>query len=248
MNPFQTVWPLVGLLLFIFETHGYGFHKRHTKPFDIYSTNEIWSTSDATHKRPKWAKKVNIAYCEFQVWSVEGIVVPLSTKGRNMPPKPYNGFPIGNDLNLDKGHVMALSNGGPDVKYNIVPQSSKWQRTGAWRNLENLIFNYAVSQYTWDPSNIPHASEVERIRSPGSRNLVKYNVTMSKYDKESGEPMKYAGFVQSGENTLYSFTIMAGKEAKWTHNKAPPSQYADTLPSNADKNTDSTTTTVAIVL
>lgn len=85
-----------------------------------HSTNYIWKK----HARPSWAKPVIISYNESpkQIISVEGIAIPCSTKRRPSPPKPFNEYPTGKKLDLDKGHIMALSNGGPDISFNIVPQ------------------------------------------------------------------------------------------------------------------------------
>ena len=103
------------------------FYLETASSLSHYSTDEIWTYLGNTYKRPSWAGDVSITYDDSQIHKVSGIVVPISTKGRPEPPKPYNGYPTGTDIQLDKGHVMALCNGGPNAKLNIVPQDSKWQ-------------------------------------------------------------------------------------------------------------------------
>jgi hypothetical protein len=84
---------------------------------------------------------------------VTGIIVPQSTKGRKSAPEPMSGFKVSESEkvsgtpivfarntgapDLDKGHVMALELGGPDVPENIVPQWSNFQRNGLWKLMEN---------------------------------------------------------------------------------------------------------------
>ena len=72
------------------------------------STNEIWSKSGTTYRRPAWSGNVTITYDDQQIWNVMGVLLPISTADRPSAPKPYNGFPTGTALSLDKGHVMAL--------------------------------------------------------------------------------------------------------------------------------------------
>lgn len=116
-------------------------------------------------KRPAWAGMVSIATEEIQhkkygllarQTSVMGIVAARSTKGRKGAPEPSTGFrvststkPSGEPLvfnnrnigrtDLDKGHIMALELGGPDIPENIVPQWSNFQRNGTWKKMENDV-------------------------------------------------------------------------------------------------------------
>ena len=93
----------------------------------IYSTDEIWTKSGVTYRRPSWSGNVIITYDESQIWNIFGVILPISTSDRPSAPDPWNGYDTGTALNLDKGHLMALSNGGPDIEQNIVPQSASWQ-------------------------------------------------------------------------------------------------------------------------
>lgn len=96
--------------------------------------------------------------------SVRGIVVTSGTADRMSPPEPASGIRVGfspradrlpasyrhdpstgfnwhNDGSpiMDKGHLMAIELGGPDVAENIVPQLSDVQRHGSWRKMEQAI-------------------------------------------------------------------------------------------------------------
>lgn len=84
---------------------------------------------------------------------VTEIIVAQSTKGRKSAPEPLSGFKVSESEkvsgtpivfsrntgapDLDKGHIMALELGGPDVQHNIVPQWSNFQRNGKWKLMEN---------------------------------------------------------------------------------------------------------------
>ena len=53
-------------------------------------------------------------------------------------PAPWSGF-LTENTPFDKGHIIALELGGPDVTENIVPQYQQWQETGEWKAMENLV-------------------------------------------------------------------------------------------------------------
>jgi hypothetical protein len=44
-----------------------------------------------------------------------------------------------------KGHLMALELGGPDVAWNIVPQWANFQANGAWRRAEKRVYQLATA-------------------------------------------------------------------------------------------------------
>ena len=54
-----------------------------------------------------------------------------SKTGRN-----YNNQVI---IDMEKGHIMALELGGPDIPENIVPQWAKWQGCGEWSQMERKV-------------------------------------------------------------------------------------------------------------
>jgi hypothetical protein len=43
-----------------------------------------------------------------------------------------------------KGHIMALELGGPDLPWNIVPQWANWQANGEWRRAERKVLKLAA--------------------------------------------------------------------------------------------------------
>jgi hypothetical protein len=92
---------------------------------------------------------------------VMGLVAPGSTTGRPAAPEPICGWRVGMEARVpsayaynpetganygntgmgdaEKGHLMALELGGPDIRENIVPQYAKWQGCGEWRRMEEVI-------------------------------------------------------------------------------------------------------------
>ncbi|APR82599.1 Hypothetical protein A7982_07948 [Minicystis rosea] len=67
-----------------------------------------------------------------------GSVRVQATRGRDSPPDPVSQFPM-DRTPFDKGHIMALELGGPDIQENIVPQYHNWQSTGTWRKMETSL-------------------------------------------------------------------------------------------------------------
>ena len=134
---------------------------------------DVWQLGK---KRPAWAGLVSIATEEIQhkkygliarQTSVMGIVAPRSTKGRKGAPEPSTGFRVSTSAkpsseplvfngrnsgrtDLDKGHIMALELGGPDIPENIVPQWSNFQRNGTWKKMENDVRKAAEELYDSD--------------------------------------------------------------------------------------------------
>lgn len=54
-------------------------------------------------------------------------------------PQPSAGFNTEDTPDVDNGHVIALSLGGPNDSRNIVPQWSRWQRHEEWRAMEQSL-------------------------------------------------------------------------------------------------------------
>jgi hypothetical protein len=95
---------------------------------------------------------------------VAGFIFPIETTGRPGAPEPHAPFRVGmgkggksgpnrgfehlveehdgaharntGRVDVEKGHLMALELGGPDIPANIVPQWAKFQGCGAWRQME----------------------------------------------------------------------------------------------------------------
>ena len=187
--------------------------------FTILSNKWDKSTSDTiykTYKRPTWSGDVLMEYDSKEIWRVSGIVIPVSTTGRPDAPKPYNGRKTGGTTGLDKGHVMALSLGGPDMTQNIVPQSNLWQQSGYWRDFEKSIENYAAYKYRW--KKIVNAKDVrsKKWKDPKSCDgeNVFFSIKIDSYYKTTGEPKLYEGFMECGCER-FDFTIKSGGKAKW---------------------------------
>lgn len=88
--------------------------------------------------------------------AVSGIVEPTSTTGRGGAPDPLSGYQVysgggkrpkasiasernSGAMDVERGHVMALELGGPDIAENIVPQWAKFQGSGDWRKMEVAV-------------------------------------------------------------------------------------------------------------
>ena len=128
-------------------------------------------------KRPSEFGSVTITFEEIahvrgavvRTVSVSGIVAVGSTKGRPGAPEPRSGIRVSTAKNVpsayhydpetgdnayntgfvdaEKGHIMALELGGPDLADNIVPQWAKWQGSGEWRQVEVAIKKMADEAY-----------------------------------------------------------------------------------------------------
>ncbi len=119
--------------------------------------------------------------------SVGGIIVPVTTAGRGSAPRPFSGFQTGKAYGTDKGHMMALELGGPDITENISPQSNIWQQSGGWRAIEVVALKFAMEcmgiQGTYDPEkNIPQPSRA-----------VYFRVSPLFLNPHNGEPSHYEG-------------------------------------------------------
>ncbi|MFD1991184.1 hypothetical protein ACFSGI_14510 [Paenibacillus nicotianae] len=140
-----------------------------------YLINKKFYTEDMhkTKKGPmkKRSKKYGGIYIEMEIIkhsvlgeverpvSVIGYVEPTSTTGRVTAPEPSSGLQVGikwkevgernntGIVDAQKGHIMALELGGPDVPRNIVPQWANWQGNGVWREAEKEALKRAKSAF-----------------------------------------------------------------------------------------------------
>ncbi|MFL5519891.1 MAG: DNA/RNA non-specific endonuclease [Gemmatimonadales bacterium] len=104
---------------------------------------------------------------------VSGLVYPQSTGERPGAPEPISGVhvseakagqpkvgPHGENArnqgisDAQKGHIMALELGGPDIPQNIVPQWAQWQSNGEWRQMEKQVL--AIAQKVMQNGNYLH--------------------------------------------------------------------------------------------
>ena len=89
--------------------------------------------------------------------SITGIVEPQATTGRPGAPEPLSirvgvkWAEVGGEsrdtgiVDAQKGHLMGLELGGPDVAWNIVPQWANFQANGAWRKAEKRVYEMAMA-------------------------------------------------------------------------------------------------------
>ncbi|MFT8242448.1 hypothetical protein [Roseomonas sp. BN140053] len=122
--------------------------------------------------------------------SVYGIIVPVTTKGRPGAPKPLNEHPTGKAYGTDKGHLLGLDLGGPDISANIAPQSNLWQQSGGWRAIEtnagDIAKHWMGITDTYDPAG--------PIPAPACAAFFRVGPYPEK-DPRTGEPLKYTGSV-----------------------------------------------------
>lgn len=192
-----------------------------------YTTNKLWKD----YVRPEWAGNVTIIYNNDNIMSVEGIIIPLSTKGRPNPPKPFNSEcktgmnkTTGYEYQLDKGHIMGLRNGGPDISYNIVPQIHSWQgreKKGVknWMALEIKIYNIALSEYGL-VDGPKHPRDDLEIIDPEDKvvswkiNIIYKNQCGMKPIECECQPIEYKGDVYT-KDKHYHFEIVNNKDYIW---------------------------------
>lgn len=75
---------------------------------------------------------------------LEGIVIPVTTTGRPGAPDPQSGLDL-TSYAYDRGHLIGLELGGPDVEANIAPQWANYQRTQIWRKMEREVRELALA-------------------------------------------------------------------------------------------------------
>ena len=82
-----------------------------------------------------------------------GVIIPYVTKARKVTPNPVAFDSLAHYISSvrshnrfrfisphsDRGHIFALELGGPNCKYNIIPQWSGFQEHGDWRRLERTL-------------------------------------------------------------------------------------------------------------
>ncbi len=89
-------------------------------------------------------------------------------------------------IDVQKGHLIALELGGPDVPENIVPQWANLQSNGLWRNMEIGILDLAKKNpqvhMTVEPKYRPGAQNFHGLAFPTG-----FEVTVSIRDKTGKE-------------------------------------------------------------
>lgn len=171
LNPYTyVVNPLLAMDPYGLAIHTYNQNWRgDTRSPVTVETEQVTRPSGETFERPV---------------RVSGMVEPVSTKGRPGAPEPMTGFrPYEDGKNgrqrrfmFDRGHVMALELGGPDVTPNIVPQGSKFNQHGRWRQMEREVLrlhntegpaHFEVRAIYGKGAKAPHSFDVAVTTSKG---------------------------------------------------------------------------------
>lgn len=125
--------------------------------------------------------------------SVKGIVVPTTTKGRPAAPPAYSGTLTGLAYGTDRGHLMGLELGGPDIAENIAPQTSLWQQSGGWRQLEKAVVEEALRVMGWAAVGDPNTYRTPADIAPGA--ALFFSVSPASGTVGNGEPDFYIGSI-----------------------------------------------------
>jgi hypothetical protein len=184
----------------------------------IEETNKLWKKpSGPQYYRPGWAGIVTIEIENKRINSVEGIIIPLSTGDRPGAPNPYNNCYYNSSCpehhcikeGYNRGHIMGLGNGGPDLRENIVPQWEKWQGAGGvWYDFEVYINEKTFDLYRWDKKPHPedlcmNKTQKNCTEEPNKKVYWKINLIY----EDDCEPVRYEGFIFFGEKK-YTFDFI----------------------------------------
>jgi len=187
------------------------------------TTNELWrmngNVEGTLYLRPEWAKNITINYEEKKITSIEGIIIPIHTDNwrPNSNADPLNDCPVGKLSKNDRGHILALSNGGPNIKENIIPQPNIWQQSGEWRKLEKKINKLTLEEYDWE--NTIYLDKLQTINEPVNKvywkiNLIYKDVCELEEKDCNCQPIKYNGIVKT-QHTNYQFEIVNNGVYTW---------------------------------
>lgn len=180
---------------------------------EILTINKLWTFNNNNYIRPIWAKNITIEYENNKILNVGGIIIPIVTKNfrPNNTPNPYNNCSVGIHTRNDRGHIFALSNGGVNIKENIIPQPDLWQRSGNWRKFEKYINRLTINEYNWENSIM--LDDLLYIDEPLNKVYWKINLIYKDKcsDKENDcncQPIKYNGFIKINNKKKYIFEII----------------------------------------
>jgi hypothetical protein len=126
----------------------------------INTTSQTFRGNKQQRATPVTGKMQTIQHVTGQViqrpTQMSGRVEPMTTSGRPSAPEPAS-IKVGiawkevgstetrntGIVDAQKGHLMALELGGPDMPWNIVPQWGNWQANGEWRTAERKVLELA---------------------------------------------------------------------------------------------------------
>ena len=137
--------------------------KRKGKEFDEDNETSFTFRGDTSRKRQRTVKgkleKIRHVSGKtiYRPTNMQGMVEPRATTDRPSAPEPPS-WKVGVKLkevgtkpskhtgmvDAQKGHIMALELGGPDLPWNIVPQWANWQANGEWRRAERKVLELAA--------------------------------------------------------------------------------------------------------
>ena len=195
---------------------------------ELITTNLLWNMNGNVKGKPyyrsEWAKNITIEYEDTKILSIEGIIIPIHTSDwrPNDNCDPYNSCFINTgepgckggttiEDGYDRGHIMALSNGGPNIQLNVIAQPSNWQGSGEWRKLEKEIQRVALDKYGEDYPIYLY----DVFNSTKPDNIVSWKINLN-YKETCGndndscncEPESYNGFIKINNKKHYVFEII----------------------------------------
>ena len=166
------------------------------------------------HIRPIWAlgagKSIKIEYnLTSKILKASGTIIPVNFESDKpkTPTKTWDGTDqnTGQTTGFHKGHLIALSLGGPNDAKNIVPQPGNWQANGAWRQLEKSIERYCLQCYGQSSPWI--VTSIVKTR----KNKYACNIDIAAFDfyktTKTNVPRKYQGSIQCGTKKAIEFSI-----------------------------------------
>jgi len=168
----------------------------------------FYEQKGVTYKRPKWSNDITIeldkkvgswsmAGLGWSTLHVSGTIIPMNYKS-NRPPTPDITFDgtkrhLGGCTGYQKGHIIGLELGGPNVQQNIAPQTASWQAAGQWRELEKDILKHCEDCYGWSHNErLPVAQA--NVDTRKKKNLCEINMWI-KFWKDN-IPSNYWGYLQ----------------------------------------------------
>ena len=196
------------------------------------TTKLLWKPKNTsgliTYYRPEWAKNITIEIDDItnNINSVEGIIIPLSTTTRPYNnPNPNNNCHMNDpcdghciDEGYNRGHIMGLRNGGPQLSENIVAQWGTWQGNsgGAWYDFEEDINKKAFDLYGWNKTTQPEDLCMNKTQNQNDctkepNNKVYWEINL-RYGENSCEPERYDGIINFGDKKFQFNFVNNGTE------------------------------------
>lgn len=173
----------------------------------VYKERFVWSNKK--YPRPKWAGQIIAMSRNGLITHVSGVLLPISTMSQRCPKRPLV-VPFPYDIKtyeseMDKGHIFALELGGPNIRWNIVMQPSRWQRFGYWRQFEKIMMRLTLNVYGLENSLC--VDEIHLLPRPNVIVKVIYKLNYNKKRKLK----KVSGLVQAGKKRINFYIKTNGR-------------------------------------